>query len=58
MPPLMIFWRCEMKLVVVFLNSSGERVRKEFDSEYLCRKFVNKIRFSKTCKLISYPLFS
>lgn len=47
-----------MKLVVVFLNSSGERVRKEFDSEFLCRKFVNKIRFSKTCKLISYPLFS
>lgn len=44
--------------IVVFLNAAGERVRKEFDSEFLCRKFVNKLRHSKTCQLVSYPLFS
>lgn len=33
-----------MKLIVVFLNERGERVEEEFDREYLCRKFVNKIR--------------
>lgn len=47
-----------MKLTVVFLNERGERCVKEFDSEYLCRKFVNKLRFSKRCRLISYPSFS
>lgn len=47
-----------MKLTVIFLNEKGERVIREFDSEYLCRKFVNKLRFSKRCRLISYPSFS
>ncbi len=46
-----------MKLIVVFLNERGERVEEEFDSEYLCRKFVNKIRHSKRCRLVSAPLF-
>ena len=47
-----------MKLKVIFLNEKGERITREFDSEYLCRKFVNKLRFSKRCRLISYPSFS
>lgn len=47
-----------MKLVVVFLNASGIRCTREFDSEYLCRVFVNKLRHSKRCRLISYPVFS
>lgn len=47
-----------MKLKVVFLNEKGARVEKEFDSEYLCRKFVNKLRHSKHCQLVSFPLFA
>lgn len=40
---------------VVFLNERAQRVEKKFDSLYLCWKFVNKLKFSKTCKLVSYP---
>lgn len=47
-----------MKLKVVFLNEKGARVEKEFDSEYFCRKFVNKLRHSKRCRLVSFPLFA
>lgn len=39
------------------VNASGERVIKDFDSEYMARNFVNKIRRSKRCTLISYPTF-
>ena len=46
------------ELSVVFLvKETGARVTKTFDSEYLCRKFVNKIKHSKKCALISCPLF-
>lgn len=45
-------------LEVIFLViKSGERVSKIFTSEYECRKFVNKLRHSKSCQLVSYPLF-
>lgn len=42
---------------VVFINERGTRVTKTFDSAYLCRKFVNKLKRSKRCVLVSYPLF-
>ena len=42
--------------VVVFCNERGDRVEKTFDSPYLCRKFVNKIKHSKKCRLIFEPL--
>lgn len=44
--------------VVYLIKKSGVRVSKSFESEFLCRKFVNKLKHSKTCELISYPLFS
>lgn len=44
-------------LVVVFLNGRGEKVKREFDSEYHCRRFVNRLRHSRRCRLISCPLF-
>ncbi len=47
-----------MKLTVVFLNEHGERCTRFFDSAYQCRLFVNKLRHSKRCKLVSYPSFS
>lgn len=42
---------------VTFLNEKGVRVEKEFTSPYLARKFVNKIKYSKRCRLVSAPLF-
>ncbi len=42
---------------VWFLNERGQRVRKEFTSVYQCKLFVNKLKRSKRCKLLSYPLF-
>lgn len=47
-----------MMFTVVFkVISTGAKVEKSFDSEYQCRLFVNKLRHSKRCLLISYPLF-
>jgi len=37
---------------VTFINEKGDRVEKRFDSPYLCRKFANRVRHSKRCKLI------
>lgn len=42
---------------VTFINERGNHVTKTFDSEYLCRNFVNKLKHSKRCVLVSYPLF-
>ena len=42
---------------VVFINERGNRVEKTFDSAYLCRKFVIKLKHSKRCVLVSYPNF-
>ena len=42
---------------VVFINERGARVSKVFTSEYECRKFVNKARYSKRIRLVSYPNF-
>ncbi len=43
--------------VVYLVVDSNVRVSKSFESEYLCRKFVSKIKKSKRCALISYPIF-
>ena len=36
---------------------SNTKVTKSFTSAYLAQKFVNKLKHSKKCRLISYPLF-
>lgn len=38
-------------------NATGEWLVKSFHSEYLAKKFVNKLRYSKRCTLVSYPRF-
>ena len=43
---------------VTFLNETNQKLTRGFDSEYLARKFVQKIKHSKRCTLISYPLFT
>lgn len=44
-------------MTVVFINERNVRIEKRFDSPYLCRKFVNKLKHSKRCKLVSFPQF-
>lgn len=44
--------------VTYIINESKTRVTKTFESAYLCRQFVNKLKRSKKCTLVSYPLFS
>ena len=38
----------------VLLNEKGEKFTKTFDSYYLFKKFLNKVKRSKKLKLISY----
>lgn len=47
-----------MKLTVKFLvKASGQIIERVFDSPYECRLFVNKLKHSKRCQLISWPTF-
>lgn len=39
---------------VVLINEKGEKFKKEFTSEYLFRKFLNKAKRSKKLTVISY----
>lgn len=43
--------------VSFIVNATGEQLVRGFDSEYLARKFVNKLKHSKSCTLASYPIF-
>lgn len=42
---------------VTFLNKDRVQLARDFCSPYLAQKFVDKLRHSKTCTLISYPIF-
>ena len=43
---------------VVFINNKTKaELLRTFDSEYFCREFVRKLKHSKTCTLLSYPLY-
>lgn len=39
---------------IILLNEKGEKFKKEFSSEYLFNKFLNKVKHSKKLKIISY----
>lgn len=41
--------------VVFIVRESGVKLVKEFSSPYLASKFVNRMRRSKKCILVSYP---
>ena len=42
---------------VTFANEFGVRLTRSFASPYLAKQFVNKLRRSKKCTLISYPAY-
>jgi len=39
------------------INATGVKLTKSFESPYNARQFVNKLKHSKRCTLVSYPLF-
>ena len=39
---------------VVLINDKGERFKKQFESEYLFRKFLIKAKHSKKLTVVSY----
>lgn len=43
--------------VTFLVNSTGKRLVRDFESPYLARLFVNKLRHSRKCTLIGYPYF-
>ena len=42
---------------VVFLNESGVKVARRFDSEFYAKKFVERLNHSKKCRVLSCPIF-
>ncbi len=40
------------------IRESGVVITKEFGSPYLCRALVAKLKRSKKCELLSYPLLT
>lgn len=44
--------------VTYIVNETREKLISSFECEYSAWKFVNKLKHSKKCTLVSYPLFS
>lgn len=43
--------------VVYRIRESGVTVERAFDSPYQCKLLVNKLKRSKKCELVSFPIF-
>lgn len=44
-----------MYKVTYVINDTLAKLTRGFDSPFAARKFVNKLRHSKRCTLVSYP---
>ena len=44
--------------VTYIVKKTGVKLTKSFQSPYLARGFVNKLKRSKDCVLVSYPIFN
>ena len=44
--------------VTYMVNDTGVKLTRSFMSPFSARKFINKMKYSKRCTLISYPIFS
>lgn len=42
--------------VTYIVNKTNEKLTRSFDSPYLAKQFVNKLKYSKRCRLVSAPL--
>lgn len=43
---------------VTFISEKGEKLTRSFEFKSDAYRFVCKLRYSKRCKLVSYPLFN
>ena len=43
--------------VIYRIRESGVTITKVFESPYLCKRTVEKLKRSRKCELISYPIF-
>lgn len=41
--------------VVFIAKNSGRKLVRSFDSPFLAKEFIRKLRRSKKCTLVSYP---
>lgn len=41
--------------VTFIVNASGKKLVRDFESPYLAHLFVNKLKHSRKCRLVSYP---
>lgn len=41
--------------VVFVVNATGKKLCRDFESPYLAHLFVNKLKHSRKCRLVSYP---
>ena len=41
---------------ICFLNEAGQKLVRSFESPYMARKFINTLKRSKRCVLVSYPI--
>ena len=44
-----------MYRVVFRVNKTGAKLVRGFDSPYLAKQFVRKLKYSKTCTVVSFP---
>lgn len=44
--------------VTFIVNKTKEKLTRVFTNEYDAYRFVNKLKHSKRCSLVSYPSFS
>lgn len=47
-----------MYKVIYRIRGTDTVITKEFGSPYLCRSLVAKLKHSKKCELISYPILN
>lgn len=44
--------------VVYVVNKNGAMLVRNFDSPFAAKKFVNRLKRSRVCTLVSCPIFS
>ena len=43
--------------VTFLVNETNTRLKRSFDSPYQAKEFVRKLKHSRRCTLVSFPLF-
>ena len=49
--------RAARNRVTYVVNATGVRLYRDFDSPYLAKQFVERVKHGTACRLISWPYF-